>query len=302
MRNRHPAIRHLTEPAAVRDVLRRGAPKWHLYGRALEHPVHGVVMLPNALPERDKQIWAMRVRMRPGQFFSRRTAAELHDLPVAWASARAPIEIGGIRPVRPPRRPQVRGHQLQAGVLEYVPAGPGWLPSVEDTWCLLAQVATKAELLAAGDFLVSGRTRYEEPRSSLIRLGVAAARFRGCAGGVLRSEVIPLIRTGVESPAESALRLVIIEAGLSEPLTNCPVRVRGSTLHADLGYPRWRIAIEYDGAYHFGENKVKQAKRDISRARAMEEAGWKVLRATSLDLDRHGEFLHALRAAIAARS
>lgn len=69
-------------------------------------------------------------------------------------------------------------------------------------------------------------------------------------------------------------------------------------LHADLGYPQWRIAIEYDGMYHF-ENGAKQLKFDAARYERMREAGWTVLQLTSLDLKAPREFLDRLAKAIA---
>lgn len=96
-------------------------------------------------------------------------------------------------------------------------------------------------------------------------------------------EALPLLRTGVESPAESRTRLLIVGAGLPEPQTSCPVVVRGRTLWADLGYPEWKIAIEYDGEYHF-TGGVNRARWDNERIEAMIDAGWRVLRVTALDL------------------
>ena len=191
---------------------------------------------------------------------------------------------------------------MRPGVLLPLPEAPAWLPSVEDTWCLLSQLASKRELLAAGDFIVSGPSRYEEPASTIMALRSANERFAGCAGARLRNLVLPLIRTGVESPMESVLRLVIVEAGISEPRTSCPVHVRGRTLHADLGYPELRIAIEYEGAYHFDDSGSAQAKKDLARVRAMEAAGWKVLRACSQDIRDPRAFLADLLAAITERA
>jgi len=249
-----------------------------------------------------KRVAALSLKLRTGQFFSRRTAAKLHGLPVTRFRDEARIEVGAIRPIRPPRRPQVEGHQLKPGALLSMPRQPNWLPSVEESWCLLAQVSSKVELLAAGDFIVSGADRFAEPFSSLTALREAAQRFRGCTGSVLLHETLPLIRTGVESPMESELRLIIVEAGLPEPRTCCPVQCRDRLRYADLGYPKLRIAIEYDGAYHFGGHAVEQSRRDIARARAMESAGWRVLRVTVHDLRAPRAFLSELGHAILERS
>lgn len=298
----HPHPPNLdSRPRAVGELLGEGLPRWLLYGRDREHPIHGVVMRGGTGDLHDRRVRALRVKLRRGQFLSRRSAAALHGLPLGRPQPLERVEVGAIRPGRPPRRPEVLGHQLRGDALAMLPTAPLWLPGVEDTWCLLAQVATKVELLAAADHIVSGPSRYEEPLSSLDELNAAAERFQGCLGATLRAQVLPLVRTGVESPAESELRLLIVAAGLPEPVVCCPVPCANRTLHADLGYPGLKIAIEYEGAYHFGESAVEQARRDVARVRAMEAAGWKVLRVTVHDLRRPREFLAELRALMLAR-
>lgn len=287
-----------SRPRSVRELLQQGSPRWLLYGRDREHPIHGVVMRGGVGDPHERRVRALRVKLRLGQFFSRRTAAALHGLPLGERQPPERVEVGAIRPGHPPRRPEVHGHQLRENALAMLPTAPLWLPTVEDTWCLLSQVAAKAELLAAADHIVSGPSRYEEPLSTLAELRAAADRFRGCLGAGLRAQVLPLVRIGVESPAESELRLLIVTAGFPEPAVCCPVPCANRTLHADLGHPELKIAIEYEGAYHFGENAVEQARRDVARVRAMEAAGWRVLRVTVHDLRRPREFLSQLAEAI----
>jgi len=98
---------------------------------------------------------------------------------------------------------------------------------------------------------------------------------------------------------ESRLRLLILAAGFSEPETSCPVPVAGEILHADLGYRELKIAIEYEGSYHF-EGGAEQARRDIARHEAMRAAGWNVLLVTALDMRDPRNFLSRLVAALGA--
>lgn len=269
----------------------------------MAHPIHGVVLRTDSqLTLREQQILALRTKLQPGQFFTRRTAALLHTIPTSTLPQSAAIELGAIRPSRPLRRPQVIGHQIRPDTLQELPGAPNWLPTIADTWCLFAQVATKAELLAAGDYIVSGPSRYEKPLATIAELQDSTTRFERSKGSQLRRLILPLIRSGVESPMESHLRLVIVTAGLQEPVTCCPVTVRGRTLHSDLGYPHLKIAMEYQGAYHLGEDSIEQARKDIARVRLMEAAGWKVIQATVHDLRTPTAFLADLRAAISARS
>ena len=46
-------------------------------------------------------------------------------------------------------------------------------------------------------------------------------------------------------------------------------------MHADLGYPGWKVALEYDGRQHADPG---QFGRDIDRYSLMAADGWLVLR------------------------
>ncbi|MCB1272953.1 MAG: hypothetical protein KDB25_00960 [Leucobacter sp.] len=300
MRFLSPLPAFTSHPHRTDELLTAGIPKWRIYATDFDHPTRGVATRRPQDPTFRRLVEAVSLVLKPGQFFSRRTAMRLHGAPVRDDPSDHTVDVGTITPGRAPRRPQVAGHRLRPGALLDLPVAPFWLPSPEESWCLLAAVASRAELLAAGDFLVSGPSRWDRPLSTIAALTEASARFRHCAGAVLRREVLPLVRCGVESPAETALRLIIIDAGFAEPLIQCPVRVRGRVLHADLGYPRLRIAFEYEGAHHFGSNAVEQARRDIARVRAMEAARWKVLRVMAHDLSDPRAFLFELSQALVA--
>jgi len=291
-------------PAAARgqfarssELLKAGVPKWRLYARDVSHPVHGVVAAPGFDPlEFGSRVRAIRQVMSPGVFLSRRTAATILGLPVD--RGRETLEIGAIRPKRPLRHRGCVGHQIQPGVLREVPRSPDWLPRPAEVWGTLAAVCSVDELVVVGDALVSGPSRRAVPLCSIEELQESAQRFRGCVGvGLLRAS-LPLIRTGVESPAETRTRLIIARAGHPTPQTCCPVPVAGRILHADLGYPQWKIAIEYEGEYHF-TGGLEQARRDTERHEAMKDAGWTVLRVTALDLRDPRRFLARLARAIA---
>ena len=275
-----------------------GVPRWRLYSSDVVHLMHGVVATRSVNADAyEVRVAAARAILDEGRFFSRRTAAREIGVPLREQQA---IEIGAVRPCKPPRRPGIVGHQLRTGVLRIPPTGPFWLPHPADVWGLLAPVCGVGELVAAGDFLISGKSRYESPLCVQDELVETVERFRGGTGVERLRAALPFLRTGVESPTESALRLLIVRAGLPEPVTCCPVATSDRTYHADLGYPELRIAIEYDGAYHFNDG-VGRARRDNERVEAMIAAGWRVLRATLLDLQNPRAFLQRLLAAIEHR-
>ena len=112
---------------------------------------------------------------------------------------------------------------------------------------------------------------------------------------------LELTRPGVESPQETETRLLLVAAGLPQPVIQYEVR-DGSRLIArvDLAYPQWRIAIEYEGDGH--RTDASQWRRDIQRQRALDERGWIVIRLTHLDLvSGESGLLASVRRAIASR-
>lgn len=92
-----------------------------------------------------------------------------------------------------------------------------------------------------------------------------------------------MLSRAAESPAESALRMVIVHAGFQTPEVNRVVghRADGRGIRVDLSYPGARLAIEYQGDYH---RERAQWRDDIRRRGELEDQGWTVLEATGDDL------------------
>ena len=178
------------------------------------------------------------------------------------------------------------------------------LPSAADIWCQLAAVLELDDLVVAGDSIITGKLKISSggrrgrPRASPESLALVIERHRGSTGTGKRDTALALLRSPVDSPQETRLRLLIRASEFPEPVTGCPVPVVGRVLHADLGYPDLKIAIEYQGAYHFGD-PVRQGRWDNRRVELMREARWRVLLVTAYDLAHPWEFLRRLENAIA---
>jgi hypothetical protein len=88
-----------------------------------------------------------------------------------------------------------------------------------------------------------------------------------------------------ESPMETLLRLLIIDAGLPRPVAQLDITTSAGLWLArvDLAYPALRIAIEYEGDHHRDRDTFRE---DITRKRRLEQAGWLVLRFTADDVFR----------------
>jgi very-short-patch-repair endonuclease len=65
----------------------------------------------------------------------------------------------------------------------------------------------------------------------------------------------------------------------------------------DLGFPEAKLAVEYEGAYHFEGDQI--ARDDVRYAR-LEAAGWTVIRLTSTDLRDLDAVVARVRAALAS--
>lgn len=98
--------------------------------------------------------------------------------------------------------------------------------------------------------------------------------------------VLPLVDAGSESPQETRTRLLLIGAGLPTPETQ--VRVTDSwgqfVARLDMGWPQWRVAVEYDGAWHW--EMRGQRSYDIMRHEQLTGLGWRVVRVTARQLHR----------------
>lgn len=112
-------------------------------------------------------------------------------------------------------------------------------------------------------------------------LRVAAAHPR--SPGLRRLEAaLDLVDPGAQSPRESYLRLLLIDAGLPRPQTQIPVLgVDGiPCAYLDLGWAESLVAVEYDGDHH---RTRRQFVKDLRRMAMLEEMGWVVVRVVAED-------------------
>lgn len=119
--------------------------------------------------------------------------------------------------------------------------------------------------------------------------------------GIHRGLMTLDLATGkAESPPESILRLVVVEAGFPIPEAQYVITtIEGRVLYVlDLAWPTRRIALEYDGYASHEERRDSDAVRD----ERMAGRGWITIRATAADLRDPSRVLAELRSAFARRS
>lgn len=89
------------------------------------------------------------------------------------------------------------------------------------------------------------------------------------------------VRAEVDSPMETRLRMLIVLAGLPEPVVNHKIRdANGNVLRRfDLSYPGSRLIVEYDGRPHI--DRQQNWENDLERREEFDEQGWRIIVVTS---------------------
>jgi len=149
--------------------------------------------------------------------------------------------------------------------------------SPEQTFIDLATHLSLVDLVVLGDSLVKmGRT-------STLKLieATLACSGRGCRAA---RRATRLVRAGVDSPMETRLRLLMVFAGLPEPVVNhIEYGASGQwEKRFDLSYPELKLIIEYDGRHH--AEIARQWNSDIRRREGLEAAGWRMIVIGSHDI------------------
>jgi hypothetical protein len=126
-----------------------------------------------------------------------------------------------------------------------------------------------------------------------------ARRYAGRRGIARARQAVDLFDPGAQSPKESWLRVVLIQAGLPRPQTQIPVLNEfGSAIaYLDMGWENVKVAVEYDGEQHRTDRR--QYTWDVRRLEMLERLGWIVIRVVAGD--RPPEVVGRVRAALARR-
>ena len=225
-----------------------------------------------------------------GALASHRTAAALLGAPVADGR---PLTFTVDRDCHRPRRAGLRAHvrtllPTDRSEIDGLPVTSG-----AQTWLDLAGCLDPAELVAVGDAL------FRAGHLDGARLDARLRRAQGTRGVVRARRCAPMLTPLAASRPESLVRYWIASSELPDPSPQCPIRDSSGRIvaHADLGYERWRIALEYEGRQHA---ERRQFRRDLARYSFMASRGWLVLRFGEDDLDRRLRLL--ARTADALRS
>lgn len=259
----------LTRPFLRTAGLRAGLTKHQLDGSSF-HSVFGSVRLASDVPLTPEMLGRCAALVVPGCAVSHHTAAQI------W---------GGVVPETPTTHvtvPDARSRRSRRGLTCHVngaaltrPRRGLILTTPEQTILDLASALTCVDLVVLGDSLIHRRC------TSLQRLDRAvAASSTGLPR--LASVAAALVRAGAESPMETRTRLVLVLAGLPEPMLQHEVGDQHHRFRLDLAYPELKIAIEYDGRQHAED--PHQWQHDLRRREWLDAHGWRVVVVTSKDI------------------
>jgi hypothetical protein len=213
-----------------------------------------------------------------GSHASHFTAAEIWGGVVpAQPLTHVSCRMGGMRS----QRQGVASHQSSRGSQVVIFQGVR-VSGPEQAFVDLATEIALVDLVVLGDSLVSkGRTT----PGALI---AAATAWKG-KGGRLARRAARLVRAGVDSPMETRLRMLMVFAGLPEPVVNHIEydAMGGWSKRFDLSYPDLKLIIEYDGRQHADDDR--QWARDIERREELDGDGWRliVIRSKGIYVEPH---------------
>jgi hypothetical protein len=108
---------------------------------------------------------------------------------------------------------------------------------------------------------------------------------------------LALMDSGAQSPRETWLRLLLIDAGLPRPRTQIQVTDGINRAFIDMGYDEPKVGLDYEGEHH--SSRRDTYVHDIGRAEMIEREGWIDIKVVA----EHSRafILHRVREAFARR-
>lgn len=214
----------------------------------------------------------------PGTVCSVPTAAVLWGCPLPFELQHQPLVHllrwdGGNRPVRK----GVAGHRVQLDPSDVAAVDGIPVTGPARSWLDLAPLLPLDDLVAAADYFICRQSRsfghHRAALCSLDDLCSQVARNPGARGIRNARLALELARVGADSVPETKLRLALGRRKL--PAAELRFVVCDPTgwelAWPDLAYPRYKVAVNYDGAHHL---TAAQKESDIRREESLSALGW----------------------------
>lgn len=190
-----------------------------------------------------------------------RAAAALHG--AKWVDASTPVEIIANHGRR---RPGVIVHEERIAPDEITYVGELPVTSVARTALDLGRHLPRDRAIAHLDALAAATGVTAVDALALID------RYRGARGVRRARAALALMDGGAQSPEETRVRLMLIDAGLPAPRTQIRLADGYDEAFLDMGYDEPMVGLDYDGLHH-SENR-RQYVYDVGRAEFVDRQGW----------------------------
>lgn len=285
------SILDVTRPFTYAAGRKAGLTPGRLRGSGFRRIFYGVYIATEARRPFERIEAAMLVHDCDA-FASHSSAARIYDLPIPERLTDEHVTV-----FRRKDRHGLRGLQshlaLHIGAtreMHGIRVSAPWLLFLE-----LASILDLVELVVVGDAMVRARL------TTTKELVAAAAQFEG-RHAVLVRRAASLVRAEVDSPMETRLRLLLVLAGLPEPVVNFKVYYEDGRLRYrfDLSYPDLKLIVEYDGRQH--RDDLDQWDRDNDRDDWFDDNDWRIVKVFSRGIYKEPEkTLDRVRNALASR-
>lgn len=214
-------------------------------------------------------------------------ASALHG--AKWVDANAPIEL--VARCRRQSGLIVRNESLSEG--DVISVDGIRVTSPARTAFDLARHLLRDAAIARMDALMNSRP-FEVEEVALL-----AKAHPGARGLVRLRKALSLVDGGAESPKETWLRLLFVDAGLPPPTTQFVVRdeLCRYVRRIDMVWERFKVGAEYDGTQHLTDRY--QYRKDVWAQRELQRMGWNIIHV--IKEDRGSDILEHARNALRAR-
>ncbi|XAS66532.1 hypothetical protein V3C33_13675 [Micrococcaceae bacterium Sec5.7] len=223
----------------------------------------------------------------PDAWVSHQSAATLADLGLPpWMDFESTVHLSKPHHLPRVRRGGITGHRVHVNPGEVIEIDGIPVSAPPRTWLDLAKELPLKDLIAMGDQLIRmprpGLEFRSEPHAYKEGLRLLIRQHPNMKGVEKARLALDEMRVGADSFPETFLRLAMREAHLPEPELQLRLDPQDQwSPAADLGYRRFRIAVQYDGAHHLAR---EQQSRDNRRDELFLNAGWSYFKVNADDL------------------
>lgn len=264
--------------------------KDQLRTRGYRRLLHGVYADPGLVVDHQLMCRAVALLLPEGAVIGGHSAAAWYGAPFAGPSDPVTVLRPEQQPWAGPRGVRVHRTTLTPGdavMLDDLP-----ISSARRTAWDLAALEPMGTAVAALDAMVRAG------HLTTHQLSVLADGGTGRFGVTRLRKIVPLVDPRAESAPESKVRVALVTAGLG-PVPQHEIHVDGRFVaRVDLAWPDAKVALEYEGAYHFDGVQIV---RDDARIARLEAAGWIVIRVAAADLRTLDAVVAKVAAALAVR-